>query len=307
MARIFISYARHDASTTAHELANRLRAQGHTIFLDIDNIPPGGNWREILEKSVDDCDLLVVLVTPATLKSDWVYAEVQHADKSHKTVVPVQVNEAELPVYLRGKQAIKLQEDPYDSVVLHIEKALAPRRKLRLPLLPMAAALIVGLLLGTVAGATLLPRSSCSLKRLHTPISPPQAPGTILFPENCSTDVLAKNPVDVSGTYGAGSADQAVWVLVYTNGEYWPQVMCRDMGAVAMDKHTDNWHATVWLGKAGEQYDLVLVSALPNGEADTRFKDWASEGCKTNDYPGIPAAKLPPGLTELDSVTVLAQ
>jgi hypothetical protein len=70
MARIFISYARKDAAEIADELADKLRAKEHEVFLDVQSIRAGSRWRSELSRRIKWSDLIVVLVTPASNESD---------------------------------------------------------------------------------------------------------------------------------------------------------------------------------------------------------------------------------------------
>lgn len=125
MARIFISYARDDGLEVATELANRLRAADHEVFLDMHSIRAGTRWRVELDRRIKGSDLIVVLVTEGSNNSDYVYEEVVKADKHGKIIVPVRVNNTPLPVHLRGTwQAVNLEDDDVDGVLLELERTL---------------------------------------------------------------------------------------------------------------------------------------------------------------------------------------
>lgn len=65
MAKIFISYARRDATTQAQALSEALQAAHHDVFLDTAELKPGDSWTVALERAIDDCDILIVQA-PAT-------------------------------------------------------------------------------------------------------------------------------------------------------------------------------------------------------------------------------------------------
>lgn len=125
MACIFISYSREDGSQFADEFADRLRARDHVVFLDTHSIRAGAKWRQELQDWVRRSDIMVVLVTPESNQSDWVYQETEMAKRFHKTVVPIQVDDTALPRDLRGVwQAVQFTADNYDAVLLEIETTL---------------------------------------------------------------------------------------------------------------------------------------------------------------------------------------
>ena len=62
--KVFISYRREDAKWQAREI---YRALTHVlprqhVFVDIDSIPPGADFVDILEGWVDQCDILLALI-----------------------------------------------------------------------------------------------------------------------------------------------------------------------------------------------------------------------------------------------------
>jgi len=125
MAKIFISYARRDAGEIADELADQLRAKDHEVFLDVQSIRAGARWRSELSRRIKRSDLIVVLVTEGSNASDYVYQEIREAEKHGKTIVPVKVGDAPLPVHLRGTwQAITPEDDNLDAILLEIQSAL---------------------------------------------------------------------------------------------------------------------------------------------------------------------------------------
>ncbi len=61
--RIFISYRREDASDAAGRLYDRLEAEfGESVFMDVDNIPPGVDFVEAIDRAVGDCDVLIAVI-----------------------------------------------------------------------------------------------------------------------------------------------------------------------------------------------------------------------------------------------------
>ena len=132
MTRIFISYARADGSEIADELADRLRALDHEVFLDTHSLTGGTHWQPELSRRIKWAQLVVVLVTEASNNSDHVYQEVDQAARQGKVILPVQVDDAPLPVHLRGTwQAVKFQDDNYENVLLEIERTIRQLPRIR--------------------------------------------------------------------------------------------------------------------------------------------------------------------------------
>jgi hypothetical protein len=149
MARIFISYSRTDGSEIADELADKLRALGHEIFLDVDGIRAGHLWKDELRQRVHWSKVLLVIVTPYSNNSDYVYEEVKQAEQGKKLIIPIQVNDTPLPVHLRGTwNAIKITDGNLYPALLEIERTLKTSHKITKRQLLIVAGL---LLLSTIA------------------------------------------------------------------------------------------------------------------------------------------------------------
>jgi hypothetical protein len=122
MTSIVISYRREDSQGITGRIFDRLEGhygQGH-VFMDIDNIPYGIDFREHLQETLNRCDILIVVVGPRWFglneegqprlfeEADWVRIEVGSALAKKVPVVPLLVEGArmpkpnELPEDLRG-------------------------------------------------------------------------------------------------------------------------------------------------------------------------------------------------------------
>lgn len=112
MARIFISYRRRDSAYVASNLRDALQVRfgANSVFLDIENIPFGADFRQFIGNAVGQCDVLLVLIGDQWLQltddqgrrrienpSDYVRIEIESALKRDIQVVPVLVGEAKMP------------------------------------------------------------------------------------------------------------------------------------------------------------------------------------------------------------------
>jgi TIR domain len=106
MPKIFISYRREDSNYLSGIIATRLTSvfgKG-SIVLDVDNIPPGQDFRDYIKCELETCDLLVAVIGKNWLKvrdeggrprlenpSDWVRLELEAAlgRESKIPVIPV--------------------------------------------------------------------------------------------------------------------------------------------------------------------------------------------------------------------------
>ena len=87
--KVFISYSRIDASETAKTIHNYLTEYGHhEVFIDTSNIPYGGNWKDVIQQEISNCDIFVILVTPSALYRSEVEKEVELAKNLKKKIIP---------------------------------------------------------------------------------------------------------------------------------------------------------------------------------------------------------------------------
>lgn len=112
MPRIFISYRRDDSQEITGRIYDRLVSDfpSADIFRDIDNIPAGVDFREVLDEAVGKCDAAVVIIGPKWLSAadaegkrrldsdhDYVRIEVESALRRGVRVIPLLVSRAGMP------------------------------------------------------------------------------------------------------------------------------------------------------------------------------------------------------------------
>jgi formylglycine-generating enzyme required for sulfatase activity len=122
MPRVFISYRRDDSPGMAGRLYDRLEARfgRESVFMDIDAIPLGVDFRDYLQNAVGQCDVLLAVIGRNWCKrtgegarrlddpKDFVRIEIEAALARGIPVIPVLIDkvtmpaESELPVAVAG-------------------------------------------------------------------------------------------------------------------------------------------------------------------------------------------------------------
>lgn len=110
MPRIAISYRRDDSGVITGRIFDRLAAHygRESVFRDIDNIPPGVDFRRHINAVLDESDIVLAIVGPKwvgpragqnrlTNAADPVRVEVETALRKEKPVIPVLVLRASMP------------------------------------------------------------------------------------------------------------------------------------------------------------------------------------------------------------------
>ena len=137
MPRIFISYRRADSKTITGRIYDRLRQEfgRDDTFKDVDNIPPGSDFRTVLKEAITTCDVMLVIIGKQWLSiadeknqrrldnpDDFVRLEVEMGlQRDTMQVIPVLVEgashpgEASLPESLKPlayKNSVVMRDDP---------------------------------------------------------------------------------------------------------------------------------------------------------------------------------------------------
>jgi hypothetical protein len=149
MRTVFISYRRETAAGEARALFNDLVAQlGHnSVFMDVDSIALGRDFRGVLQETLASCDLMLVLIDRnwtdakdergrARLENpgDFVRLEIEAALKRDIVVTPVLVQGAhvpaaeQLPLEIRDlayRNGFELSHNRWESDVREMVRRLA--------------------------------------------------------------------------------------------------------------------------------------------------------------------------------------
>lgn len=101
MTKIFVSYRRVDANERAHHIADWLVSKygRQDVFIDVDNIPGGANFAQVIETSIEKSDVVLVVIGHRWVEemhrrallpeTDYVRFEVHRAQSYSKFVIPV--------------------------------------------------------------------------------------------------------------------------------------------------------------------------------------------------------------------------
>ncbi len=111
--RIFVSYRRSDSQDIAARVVDKLRATPGVkqVFFDVESISPGTNFEDSIQQALDGCDICLFLIgsnwegesrgdfaSRLMDPEDYVRQEATLALTSAKRVVPVLLNNANMPI-----------------------------------------------------------------------------------------------------------------------------------------------------------------------------------------------------------------
>jgi|FEC22Drversion2_1045045.scaffolds.fasta_scaffold01212_10 TIR domain len=146
MKSVFISYRRESAPGEARSLKAELASllgEG-AVFMDVDNIRPGENFRSVLNKKLEACDVMLVVIDDEWVTDkagrrrledpkDFVRMEVEAGLKRGILVTPVLVGRAQMPTgqdlpqeiaALADRQAFELRHGRWRDDVREMSRLL---------------------------------------------------------------------------------------------------------------------------------------------------------------------------------------
>ena len=74
MSKVFLSYSSKDVEFV-EDFYNRLTHDGVECFFDRESIKWGDNWVIALEKGLDECEIIVLILSPEFCTSEWTKLE----------------------------------------------------------------------------------------------------------------------------------------------------------------------------------------------------------------------------------------
>ncbi|MDT8414065.1 MAG: toll/interleukin-1 receptor domain-containing protein [Flavobacteriaceae bacterium] len=128
---IFFSYSRDDSEFVL-QLAKNLRQAGANIWLDQLDISAGSRWDKSIEQVLTRSKTLLVILSKTSVTSDNVLDEVSFALEEGKTVVPVLLEDCEIPFRLRRLQYADFTENREKGIqtlihALHLDADVASK------------------------------------------------------------------------------------------------------------------------------------------------------------------------------------
>lgn len=120
---IFFSYSPED-SEFVFSLAKSLREAGAKVWLDQLDIKPGNRRDESVESALKSSHTLLVILSQSSVKSDKVMDEVSYALEENKNVVPVLLEECNIPFRIKRLQYANFTEGNkkgIDSLIIALQ------------------------------------------------------------------------------------------------------------------------------------------------------------------------------------------
>ena len=99
-AEVFVSYSSQDHAQVS-KIIERLRKAGGSVWMDEGGIDAATLWSEAIVEAINDCKVLIMMVSKHSTDSANVVKEVMLASESSKTILPVYLEPADIPTRLK--------------------------------------------------------------------------------------------------------------------------------------------------------------------------------------------------------------
>lgn len=116
-SHIFISYSKQDIGFARH-LRDLLQDAGFSVWLDETKLVPSERWWSSIERNIDNCAALLVIMSPRSKTSDWVEREILHAERRRKPI---------FPILLEGEYWSRLANVEYEDMTAGLNAVLSDR------------------------------------------------------------------------------------------------------------------------------------------------------------------------------------
>ncbi len=114
MALVFVSYS-HDDEAFVLKLLDDLR-QNHVPFWFDGHIPTGQRWDKYIQRQLTEATHLLFVMSESSVESDNVLDEVIFALDTHKTIIPIRIDNCTPPYRLSRLQHIDFRKNPAQAL-----------------------------------------------------------------------------------------------------------------------------------------------------------------------------------------------
>jgi hypothetical protein len=121
--KVFISYSRRNLAFV-EQLAFDLKEAGLDVWYDLSGLDGGARWRVEIEKAIRSSQYVLVVLSPASVASDWVEREYLFASNLGKKIIPLYYKACDLPMSYLTLHYIDIQGKKYYQKFNEILRAI---------------------------------------------------------------------------------------------------------------------------------------------------------------------------------------
>jgi len=118
-ASIFVSYSRNDLTFTS-KVTTHLKTHRFKVWLDVFELQAGGTWARQIGEALDNCQLMILILSPDSLASEKVEDEWNYFLDAKKPIIPVLFQPCTIPYRLHKLQYVDFIQFPYGSALTQL-------------------------------------------------------------------------------------------------------------------------------------------------------------------------------------------
>ena len=119
---VFLSHS-HEDKTLAIKISEDLQKNGVTVWRDDRELKPGEIWVQKIAENLKASNSVAVILSKASIESRWVQEEVSAALEQDKHIIPIKIEECDVPLFLGTRQHADFTGD-YTSGITNLLEAL---------------------------------------------------------------------------------------------------------------------------------------------------------------------------------------
>ena len=112
MPQVFLSYSRKDLAFV-EQLAADLKGAGLDVWYDVSGLAGGDRWSWTIEDAIRNSQYVVVVLSPDSIKAEWVEKEFLFASSLKMKIVPLMYRDCSLRLSYANLQYIEVQNGKY--------------------------------------------------------------------------------------------------------------------------------------------------------------------------------------------------
>lgn len=89
--KVFISYSRNDKSFVLN-ITGKLAEMGIDYWVDLEGISVGSKWSSSIQQALDECDVMILVVSPSSMNSKNVEDEWNYYQDEDKSIIPLLID-----------------------------------------------------------------------------------------------------------------------------------------------------------------------------------------------------------------------
>ena len=112
MAQVFISYSRKDLKFVK-KLISDLKNAGLDVWQDLSSLEAGARFSSDIANAIRKSQYVIVVLSPASVASEWVEREYLFADNLEKKIVPILHKTCDIPLFFQNSHYIDIRGSKY--------------------------------------------------------------------------------------------------------------------------------------------------------------------------------------------------